>query len=75
MQGYNVKTLTQFLIERQADIPYATGEFTRLIYHVGVAAKLINKKINKAGLVDILGEAGNVNVQGEIGRASCRERV
>jgi len=65
MKGYNVKTLTQFLIERQADIPYATGEFTRLLYHVGVAAKLINKKVNKAGLVDILGEAGNVNIQGE----------
>lgn len=65
MQGYNVKTLTQFIIERQADFPYATGEFTRLLYHVGVAAKLVNKKVNKAGLVDILGEAGNVNVQGE----------
>ncbi|WP_288018958.1 class 1 fructose-bisphosphatase [Tenuifilum sp.] len=65
MFGYNVKTLTQFIIERQADFPYATGEFTRLLYHVGVAAKLVNKKVNKAGLVDILGEAGNINVQGE----------
>jgi fructose-1,6-bisphosphatase I len=65
MQGYRIKTLTQFIIERQADFPYATGEFTRLLYHVGVAAKLINKKVNKAGLVDILGEAGDINVQGE----------
>lgn len=65
MHGYNVKTLTQFIIERQADFPYATGEFTRLLYHVGVAAKLVNKKVNKAGLVDVLGEAGNINVQGE----------
>lgn len=65
MQGYRIKTLTQFIIERQADFPYATGEFTRLLYHVGVAAKLINKKVNKAGLVDILGEAGEINVQGE----------
>ena len=56
MEGYKIKTLTQFIIERQADIPYATGEFTRLLYHIGVAAKIINKKVNKAGLVDILGK-------------------
>lgn len=65
MQGYTVKTLTQFIIEQQANIPYATGEFSRLLYHIGVAAKIVNKKVNKAGLVDILGEAGNINVQGE----------
>jgi fructose-1,6-bisphosphatase I len=65
MNGYNVKTLTQFIIERQADFPYATGEFTRLLYQVGVAAKLVNKKVNKAGLVDVLGEVGSINVQGE----------
>ncbi len=65
MQGYTVKTLTQFIIEQQANIPYATGEFSRLLYHIGVAAKIVNKKVNKAGLVDILGEVGNINVQGE----------
>lgn len=65
MQGYKIKTLTQFIIERQADFPYATGEFTRLLYHVEVAAKMINKKVNKAGLVDIIGAAGDINVQGE----------
>ncbi len=65
MKGYKIKTLTQFIIERQADFPFATGEFSRLLYQVGVAAKVINKKVNKAGLVDILGEAGEVNVQGE----------
>lgn len=65
MKGYKIKTLTGFIIERQADFPYAKGELTRLLYHVGVAAKIVNKKVNKAGLVDILGEAGDVNVQGE----------
>ncbi len=65
MEGYTIKTLTQFIIERQADFPYATGEFTRLLYHMGIAAKVVHKKINKAGLVDILGLAGDVNVQGE----------
>jgi fructose-1,6-bisphosphatase I len=65
MKGYTIKTLTQFIIERQADFPYATGEFSRLLYHMGIAAKVVNKKVNKAGLVDILGQAGDVNVQGE----------
>ncbi|HDP54447.1 MAG TPA: class 1 fructose-bisphosphatase [Bacteroidetes bacterium] len=65
MTGYTIKTLTQFIIERQADFPYATGEFSRLLYHIGIAAKVVNKKVNKAGLVDILGLAGDVNVQGE----------
>lgn len=65
MTGYTIKTLTQFIIERQADFPYATGEFSRLLYHMGIAAKVVNKKVNKAGLVDILGLAGDTNIQGE----------
>lgn len=65
MKGYTIKTLTQFIIDRQSDFPYATGEFSRLLYQIGVAAKVVNKKVNKAGLVDILGLAGDVNVQGE----------
>ncbi|MBK1674476.1 fructose-bisphosphatase class I [Ectothiorhodospira shaposhnikovii] len=62
---YNITTLNEFVIQRQADFPYAKGELSRLLHHVGVAAKVVNKKINKAGLVDILGRAGDVNVQGE----------
>lgn len=65
LQGYTIKTLTQFIIEEQADFPYATGEFTRLLYHIGVAAKVVNKKVNKAGLIDIIGRADNINIQGE----------
>ncbi|MDD2197219.1 MAG: class 1 fructose-bisphosphatase [Bacteroidales bacterium] len=65
MKGYTIKTLTQFIIDRQSDFPYATGEFSRLLYHMGIAAKVVNKKVNKAGLVDILGQAGEVNIQGE----------
>ncbi len=65
LQGYTIKTLTQFIIESQANVPYATGEFTRLLYHIGVAAKVVNKKVNKAGLIDIIGRAGDVNIQGE----------
>ena len=60
-----VTTLNEFIIERQADFPYAKGELTRLITHIVVAAKVVNREVNKAGLVDILGEIGSSNVQGE----------
>ncbi|HPW78891.1 MAG TPA: class 1 fructose-bisphosphatase [Bacteroidales bacterium] len=65
MENYSIKTLTQFIIERQAEFPHATGEFSRLLYHIGIAAKIVNKNVNKAGLVDVLGLAGDTNVQGE----------
>jgi len=55
MNGYSIITLNEFIIRHQADFPYAKGELSHLLTHVGVAAKIINKKINKAGLVDILG--------------------
>jgi fructose-1,6-bisphosphatase I len=65
MTGYRITTLNEFIIRRQANIPYAKGELSRLLHHIGIAAKIVHKKVNKAGLVDVLGEAGNVNVQGE----------
>jgi fructose-1,6-bisphosphatase I len=60
-----VKTLGQFIIEKQNDFPYAKGELSRLLRDIGIAAKIVNREVNKAGLADILGEAGTVNVQGE----------
>ena len=60
-----VTTLNQFIIEQQAAFPNATGDFSRLLHHVGIAAKKLNREVNKAGLVDILGQAGTENVQGE----------
>src|SRR6056297_551314 len=65
MKGYNITTLNEFIIRRQANIPYAKGELSNLLHHIGIAAKVVHKKVNKAGLVDVLGEAGNVNIQGE----------
>lgn len=59
------KTLGQFIIEKQADFPYAKGELSRLLRDIGIAAKLVNREVNKAGLVDIIGEAGTENIQGE----------
>ena len=58
-------TLSEFIMERQSDFPYASGDLTRLLSDIGIAAKIINHKVNKAGLQDILGAAGKVNVQGE----------
>ncbi len=65
MKKYSITTLNEFIIQRQTDFPYAKGELSRLLSHFGIAAKIVNKKINKAGLVDILGAAGNTNIQGE----------
>ena len=60
-----VITLGQFIIERQSDFPYAKGELSRLLRDIGIASKIVNREVNKAGLVDILGDAGASNVQGE----------
>lgn len=65
MKGYNITTLNEFIIRRQANIPYAKGELSNLLHHIGIAAKVVHKKVNKAGLVDVLGEAGGINIQGE----------
>jgi len=63
--GYPIITLNEFIINRQEEHPEAKGDLSRLLHHIGIAAKIVNKKINKAGLVDILGVAGQINVQGE----------
>jgi fructose-1,6-bisphosphatase I len=60
-----VTTLGQFIIERQKDFPFAKGELSRLLRDIGIAAKIVNREVNKAGLVDILGEHGTTNIQGE----------
>lgn len=60
-----VTTLGQFIIERQRDFPFAKGELSRLLRDIGIAAKIVNREVNKAGLVDILGSTGRENVQGE----------
>jgi len=60
-----VLTLGQFIIEKQNDFPYAKGELSRLLRDIGIAAKMVNREVNKAGLVDILGDMGTTNIQGE----------
>lgn len=63
MQG--VTTLNEFIIERQADFPFATGELSRILSDISLASKIVSREVNRAGLVDILGAQGHVNIQGE----------
>lgn len=60
-----VQTLDEFTIQQMRNFPNATGELSGLLRDIGLAAKRVNVEVNKAGLVDILGDAGAVNVQGE----------
>ncbi|MGB0950243.1 MAG: fructose-bisphosphatase class I, partial [Marinirhabdus sp.] len=59
------QTLGEFIIENQQEFKYSEGELSRLINSIRLAAKVVNHEVNKAGLVDILGAAGDVNIQGE----------
>ncbi|MDR6300040.1 class 1 fructose-bisphosphatase [Mesonia maritima] len=59
------QTLGEFIIENQSAFPYSSGELSRLINSIRLAAKVVNHEVNKAGLVDIIGAAGETNIQGE----------
>lgn len=58
-------TLGEFIIENQSSFQYSSGELSKLINAIRLAAKVVNHEVNKAGLIDILGGAGDTNVQGE----------
>lgn len=60
-----VQTLGEFIVEKQDDFLYSKGELTRLLSDIAIAAKIVNREVNKAGLAGILGETGDKNVQGE----------
>jgi fructose-1,6-bisphosphatase I len=59
------KTLGEFIIENQKDFQYSSGELSRIFNSIRLAAKVVSYKVNKAGLVDIIGSAGDKNIQGE----------
>src|SRR5690554_5571471 len=60
-----VKTLSEFIMERQDDFPFATGELSSLLNDIVIASKIVNREVNKAGLADILGATTQENIQGE----------
>lgn len=58
-------SVTEHLQLHQKNIPEATGRFTSLFNELILSAKIINRAVNKAGLVDVLGDTGETNIQGE----------
>ncbi|GMN06367.1 class 1 fructose-bisphosphatase [Croceitalea sp. MTPC5] len=65
MFGKQHRTLGEFIIANQDSFQYSSGELSRLLNGIRLAAKVVNHEVNKAGLVDILGDAGDTNIQGE----------
>lgn len=65
MKNITRKTLDEFIIERQDHFQYSTGELSRLLNSILLAARVVSYKVNKAGLVDIIGGVGTTNIQGE----------
>ena len=58
-------TLDRFIMRKQEDFPYASGELSQLLRDIALAGKIVNREINRAGLLDIAGAYGQQNVQGE----------
>lgn len=65
MSNNRTVTLDEFIIRRQKDFAYASGELTGLLRDIGVAAKIVNREVNKAGLLNILGIAETSNATGD----------
>jgi len=59
------QTLGEFIINNKKSFKYASGELSRLLNSIRLAAKVVNHEVNKAGLVDIIGETGEKNIQDE----------
>ncbi len=63
---HHVTTLGEFIVQKQEDFPYAKGDLTSLLSTIRLASKVVNREVNKAGLVeDISGSSGEENIQGE----------
>lgn len=65
MTETSVVTLSRHIVEEERKHPEATGAFSNILYDVALAAKIISREVNKAGIVDILGKTGSTNVHGE----------
>lgn len=61
----HIITIEQHILEQERAYPDATGTFSNLLYDIALAAKIISREIRRAGLGNILGEAGVINIQGE----------
>ncbi len=63
---HRITTIERHILDEQAAVPDASGDLTRLLYDLAVAGKLIASHTTRAGLADIIGATGDVNVQGEV---------
>lgn len=59
-------TIERFIMEQERLHPEATGELSNLLYDICLAGKIISRNVRRAGITDILGSMGTVNVQGEL---------
>jgi len=62
---YPITTIERHILEQQRQFPEATGELTGLLQDIALAAKIVSREVNKAGLINILGLTGEINIQGE----------
>jgi fructose-1,6-bisphosphatase I len=58
-------TIERHIVEQEREFPEATGVFSSLLYDIALAGKIIAREMTRAGLVEILGPAGETNIQGE----------
>lgn len=58
-------TINEFIHQQEKNFPYSRGDLSSLLYDMAIAAKIVHREVNRAGLADILGEMGSTNVQGE----------
>lgn len=65
MKNKKLVTLEEYIIKAQNKFPGATGELSQLLRDIGLAAKIISREVNKAGITNILGFDGGTNVHGE----------
>lgn len=63
--GQRLITLEEYIINAQNKFPGATGELSQLLRDIGIAAKIISREVNKAGITNLLGTVGATNVHGE----------
>ena len=61
----HITTLNEFIMDRQADFPGASGELSRILNDIAVASKIVSRDVRRAGLVDhIIGAQVETNIQG-----------
>lgn len=66
MKFQSIVTIDRHFIEQERRFPAATGEFTKILYNLALAAKIVTRDVRKAGLVDILGVTSEQNATGDV---------